>query len=107
MSFVPNQCLKKRNARKAQNNIYTAGPKSFVRVREEMMNENLNREQPESTQMFERTCKGKIGNVYCEMCDDTTNKYVSVYNCKMFNFHFLNKLKELMKNYQPPEDVTV
>ena len=25
--------------------------------------------------------------------------------CKNFNFRFINKLKELMKNYQPPEDV--
>lgn len=81
-----NQCLLKRNARKAQKNMHTAGPKSFARIREEMMNENPSREQPTLSQMLERTRKRKIGNVYCETYDDTANKI------------------EQMKNYRLPED---
>ncbi|KAL4583779.1 hypothetical protein LXL04_008362 [Taraxacum kok-saghyz] len=85
---VMNQCLQKRNARKAQKNMHTTGPKSFARIREEMMNENPNREQPDSAQVFERTRARKIGNVYCDTYDDTTKKI------------------ELMKTYQPPEGMT-
>lgn len=66
--------------------MHTAGPKSFARIHEEMMNDDPNKEPPTLAQMFERTHRRTVGNKYVDTYDDTANKI------------------EQMKNYKPLED---
>ncbi|PWA63578.1 transposase, Ptta/En/Spm [Artemisia annua] len=80
------RCLAARNLRLSQKNMHTAGPKSFARIREEMIEEDPNKEEPSLTGMFERTRQRKEGNLYADTYDDTANKI------------------EKMRNYNPPED---
>ncbi|KAF5788963.1 putative transposase, Ptta/En/Spm, plant [Helianthus annuus] len=70
----------------SQKNMHTAGPKSFARVREEMRNDDPNKELPSLTKVFERTRKRTEGRSYLDTYDDTAMKI------------------EQMKNYKPPED---
>ncbi|PWA92171.1 transposase, Ptta/En/Spm [Artemisia annua] len=83
---VMKRCLAARNLRLSQKNMHTAGPKSFARIREEMIEEDPNKEEPSLTGMFERTRQRKEGNVYADTYDDTANKI------------------EKMRSYNPPED---
>lgn len=83
---VMKHCLAARNLRLSQKNMHTAGPKSFARIREEMIEEDPNKEEPSLTGMFERTRERKEGNVYADTYNDTANKI------------------EKMRNYNPPED---
>ncbi|KAL4554299.1 hypothetical protein LXL04_039578 [Taraxacum kok-saghyz] len=83
---VAKRCLRAKEIRMSLKNIHTAGPKSFVRIRDEMKNEDPNHELPTLTQMFERTRKRTDGRVYVDTYDDTVRKL------------------EQMKNYKPLED---
>ncbi|PWA43023.1 transposase, Ptta/En/Spm [Artemisia annua] len=83
---VMKRCLAARNLRLSQKNMHTAGPKSFARIREEMIEEDPNKEEPSLTGMFERTRQRKEGNVYADTYDDKANKI------------------EKMRSYNPPED---
>nr|KAJ0223331.1 hypothetical protein LSAT_V11C200082230 [Lactuca sativa] len=76
------RCSRAKEIRKSLKNMHTAGPKSFARIRDEMKNEDPNKEFPTLSQMFERTRKKTDGHVYVDTYDDTTNKIVSLY----FNF---------------------
>ncbi|KAL4578409.1 hypothetical protein LXL04_014532 [Taraxacum kok-saghyz] len=80
------RCSLKKDARMSQKNMHTAGPKSFARIREEMINDDPNKEPPTLAQMFERTRKRTPGNKYIDTYDDTAKKI------------------EQMKNYKPSED---
>ncbi|CAH1428093.1 unnamed protein product [Lactuca virosa] len=68
------RCLRAKEIRKSLKNMHTAGPKSFARIRDEMKNEDPNKEFPTLSQMFERTRKRTDGRVYVDTYDDTTNK---------------------------------
>ncbi|KAL6584466.1 hypothetical protein OROMI_003755 [Orobanche minor] len=83
---VTKRCSWAKEMRMALKNMHTAGPKSFARIRDEMKNEDPNKEYPTLTQMFERTRKRTDGRVYVDTYDDTARKI------------------EQMKNYKPPED---
>ncbi|PWA77943.1 transposase, Ptta/En/Spm [Artemisia annua] len=67
-------------------NLHTAGPKSFARIREDMKNEDPNKEPPSLTKLFERTRERKKGHVYADTYDET------------------ERLIEKMKNYQAPKE---
>ncbi|KAL8242016.1 hypothetical protein R6Q59_012318 [Mikania micrantha] len=54
--------------------MHTAGPKSFVRIREEMKNDDPNQKTPTLTQLFEHTRKRKEGRTYVDVYDDTARK---------------------------------
>ncbi|CAI9303743.1 unnamed protein product [Lactuca saligna] len=84
--FVLKRCLIAKDVRMSQKNMHTAGPKSFARIHEEMMNDDPNKEPPTLAQMFERTPRRIVGNKYVDTYDDTANKI------------------EQMKNYKPSED---
>ncbi|CAH1427131.1 unnamed protein product [Lactuca virosa] len=75
-----------KEIRKSLKNMHTAGPKRFARIRDEMKNEDPNKEFPTLSQMFERTRKRTDGRVYVDTYDDTANKI------------------ELMKKYEHLED---
>ncbi|KAJ0578411.1 putative transposase, Ptta/En/Spm, plant [Helianthus annuus] len=83
---VEKRCLRAKEIRMSQKNMHTAGPKSFARVREEMRNDDPNKELPSLTKVFERTRKRTEGRSYLDTYDDTATKI------------------EQMKNYKPPED---
>ncbi|KAI3778817.1 hypothetical protein L2E82_08202 [Cichorium intybus] len=85
-AVVMKRCLRAKEIRMSQKNMHTAGPKSFARIREEMMNDDPNKEPPTLAQMFERTRRRTIGNKYIDTYDDTAKKI------------------EQMKNYKPLED---
>ncbi|CAI9303744.1 unnamed protein product [Lactuca saligna] len=86
MHGVQKRCLIAKDVRMSQKNMHTAGPKSFARIHEEMMNDDPNKEPPTLAQMFERTRRRTVGNKYVDTYDDTANKI------------------EQMKNYKPSED---
>ncbi|KAK1429859.1 hypothetical protein QVD17_12141 [Tagetes erecta] len=83
---VVERCLRAREVRMSQKNMHTAGPKSFARIRDEMRNDNPNKELPSLSQIFERTRKRTEGRAYLDTYDDTAKKI------------------EQMKNYKPLED---
>ncbi|KAL2933615.1 putative carboxylesterase 1 [Bienertia sinuspersici] len=66
--------------------MHTTGPKSVARIREEMKNEDPNKQLPSLAQLFERTRKRQENKRYADTYDDTARK------------------DEAMKNYTPPED---
>ncbi|XP_048489881.2 uncharacterized protein LOC125491853 [Beta vulgaris subsp. vulgaris] len=76
------RCSLNQSRRKAQKNNHTAGPKSFARIREEMKNEDPNKQFPSLAQVFERTCARDEKKKYADTFEDT----------------------EPMKSYQPIED---
>ncbi|CAH1421292.1 unnamed protein product [Lactuca virosa] len=71
---VAKRCLWAKEIRKSLKNMHTAGPKSFARIRDEMKNEDPNKEFPTLSQMFERTRKRTDGRVYVDTYDDMANK---------------------------------
>ncbi|KAK9074853.1 hypothetical protein SSX86_003172 [Deinandra increscens subsp. villosa] len=83
---VANRSLRAKENRMSQKNMHTAGPKSFARIREEMRNDDPNKELPDLCKMFERTRKRTEGRAYLDTYDDTASKI------------------EQMKNYKPSED---
>ncbi|KAL8245948.1 hypothetical protein R6Q59_007164 [Mikania micrantha] len=81
-----NRCLRAKEIRMSQKNMHTAGPKSFARIRDEMKNEDPNKEAPTLTQVFERTRKRTEGRSYVHTYDNTSRKI------------------EQMRNYKPSEN---
>ncbi|GJX54162.1 transposase, Ptta/En/Spm [Tanacetum coccineum] len=79
-------CLIAKKRRMSQKNMHTAGPKSFARIREDMKNEDPNKEPPSLTKMFERTRERKEGHVYADTYDET------------------ERLIEQMKNYNAAKE---
>ncbi|KAL4586572.1 hypothetical protein LXL04_011209 [Taraxacum kok-saghyz] len=79
---VMKRCSLKKDARMSQKNMHTAGPKSFARIREEMINDDPNKEPPTLAQMFERTRKRTPGNKYIDTYDDTAKKIEHMKNYK-------------------------
>ncbi|KAK1424444.1 hypothetical protein QVD17_19774 [Tagetes erecta] len=71
---VVERCLRAREVRMSQKNMHTAGPKSFARIRDEMRNDNPNKELPSLSQIFERTRKMTEGRAYLDTYDDTAKK---------------------------------
>ncbi|KAJ0579774.1 putative transposase, Ptta/En/Spm, plant [Helianthus annuus] len=86
---VEKRCLRAKEIRMSQKNMHTAGPISFAIIREEMRNDDPNKELPSLTKVFERTRKRTEGRAYLDTYDDTAMKI------------------EQMKNYKPPEDGSV
>ncbi|GJS44251.1 transposase, Ptta/En/Spm [Tanacetum coccineum] len=80
------RCLIAKKRRMSQKNMHTAGPKSFARIREDMKNEDPNKEPPSLTKMFERTRERKEGHVYADTYDET------------------ERLIEQMKNYNAAKE---
>ncbi|KAK9073729.1 hypothetical protein SSX86_006323 [Deinandra increscens subsp. villosa] len=74
---VANRSLRAKENRMSQKNMHTAGPKSFARIREEMRNEDPNKELPDLCKMFERTRKRTEGRAYLDTYDDTASKILS------------------------------
>ncbi|XP_074296700.1 uncharacterized protein LOC141627181 [Silene latifolia] len=68
------RCSRNRDRRLAQKNMHTAGPKSFAVIREELTNENPDKEPPSLAKMFEHTRERKTGKKYKESYDDTERK---------------------------------
>ncbi|KAL8261398.1 hypothetical protein R6Q59_025447 [Mikania micrantha] len=83
------RCLRAKEIRMSQKNMHTAGPKSFARIRDEMKNEDPNKEVPTLTQVFERTRKRTEGRSYVHTYDNTSRKI------------------EQMRNYKPSENESV
>ncbi|KAL8261015.1 hypothetical protein R6Q59_025064 [Mikania micrantha] len=54
--------------------MHTAGPKSFARICDEMINDDPNKELPTLTKMFEHTRKRTEGRAYVDTYDDTQRK---------------------------------
>ncbi|KAL8255284.1 hypothetical protein R6Q59_033505 [Mikania micrantha] len=76
---VKKRCLRAKEIRMSQKNMHTAGPKSFARIRDEMKNDDPNKDFPTLTKMFEQTRKRTEGCVYVDTYDDTKRKFVSSY----------------------------
>ncbi|KAL8255313.1 hypothetical protein R6Q59_033534 [Mikania micrantha] len=66
--YVLQRCARAKQSRMSQKNMHTAGPKSFARIREEML--------------FERTRKRTEGRTYVEIYDDTARKIEQMKNYK-------------------------
>ncbi|KAL8255135.1 hypothetical protein R6Q59_033356 [Mikania micrantha] len=79
---VAMRCLWAKEIRMSQKNMHTAGPKSFARIRDEMKNDNPNKELPTLTQMFEHTRKRTEGRIYVDTYDDTERKIEQMKKCK-------------------------
>ncbi|XP_076950676.1 uncharacterized protein LOC143623720 [Bidens hawaiensis] len=73
--------LRAKEIRMTQKNMHTAGPKSFARIRDEMRNEDPNKELPGLAKLFERTRKRTEGRAYRDSYDDTASKIVSSFYC--------------------------
>ncbi|KAL8264362.1 hypothetical protein R6Q59_022492 [Mikania micrantha] len=71
---VKKRCLRAKEIRMSQKNMHTAGPKSFARIRDEMKNDDPNKDFPTLTKMFEQTRKRIEGRVYVDTYDDTKRK---------------------------------
>ncbi|KAL8251654.1 hypothetical protein R6Q59_035347 [Mikania micrantha] len=71
---VAKRCLRAKEIRMSQKNMHIAGPKSFARIRDEMKNEDPNKELPTLTQVFERTRKRTEGRSYVHTYDNTSRK---------------------------------
>ncbi|KAL8257467.1 hypothetical protein R6Q59_029508 [Mikania micrantha] len=76
---VKKRCLWPKEIRMSQKNMHTAGPKSFARIRDEMINDDPNKELPTLTKMFEHTRKRTEGRAYVDTYDDTERKIISSY----------------------------
>ncbi|KAL8249435.1 hypothetical protein R6Q59_006303 [Mikania micrantha] len=72
--YVLKRCLRAKEIRMSQKNMHTAGPKSFARIRDEMKNDDPNKDFPTLTKMFEQTRKRTEGRVYVDTYDDTKRK---------------------------------
>ncbi|KAL8239787.1 hypothetical protein R6Q59_016354 [Mikania micrantha] len=77
-----NTNVKAKEIRMSQKNMHTAGPKSFARIREEMINDDPNKELPTLTKMFEHTRKRTEGRAYVDTYDDTERKIEQMKNYK-------------------------
>ncbi|XP_021995057.1 uncharacterized protein LOC110891818 [Helianthus annuus] len=86
---IQKRCLRAKEIRMSQKNMHTAGPTSFAIIREEMRNDDPNKELLSLTKVFECTRKRTEGRAYLDTYDDTATKI------------------EQMKNYKPPEDGSV
>ncbi|KAL2933241.1 ATP synthase subunit b' [Bienertia sinuspersici] len=84
--YVLDRCSSNQSRRKGQRNMHTIGPRSFAKIREEMKNEDPNKQLPSLAQLFERTRKRQESKRYADTYDDTARKI------------------EAMKNYTPPDD---
>ncbi|KAL8252172.1 hypothetical protein R6Q59_035865 [Mikania micrantha] len=62
--------------------MHTTGLKSFVRIREEMKNDDPYQKVPTLTQLFERKRKRTEGRTYVDLYDDKTMKIEQMKNCK-------------------------
>ncbi|KAL8211072.1 hypothetical protein R6Q57_005509 [Mikania cordata] len=71
---VKKRCLRAKEMCMSQKNMHTAGPKSFARIRDKMINDDPNKELPTLTKMFEHTHKRKEGRAYVDTYDDTKRK---------------------------------
>ncbi|KAD2804052.1 hypothetical protein E3N88_37429 [Mikania micrantha] len=71
---VKKRFLRAKEIRMSQKNMHTAGPKSFARIRDEMKNDDPNKDFPTLTKMFEQTRKRTEGRVYVDTYDDTKRK---------------------------------
>ncbi|KAL8250590.1 hypothetical protein R6Q59_034283 [Mikania micrantha] len=79
---VKKRCLRAKEIRMSQKNMHTAGPKSFARIRDEMINDDPNKELPTLTKMFEHTRKRTEGRAYVDTYDDTERKIEQMKNYK-------------------------
>ncbi|KAL8228083.1 hypothetical protein R6Q57_015667 [Mikania cordata] len=79
---VKKRCLRAKEMRMSQKNMHTAGPKSFARIRDKMINDNSNKELPTLTKMFENTRKRTEGRAYVDIYDDTQRKIEQMKNYK-------------------------
>ncbi|KAL8211258.1 hypothetical protein R6Q57_005695 [Mikania cordata] len=84
--YVLNRCLRAKEICMSEKSMHTAGPKSFPRIRDEMKNEDPNKEAPTLTQVFEHTRKRTERRSYVHTYDNTSRKI------------------EQMRNYKPSED---
>ncbi|MFS7927857.1 putative transposase, Ptta/En/Spm, plant [Helianthus anomalus] len=73
------RCLRAKEIRMSQKNTHTAGPTSFAIIREEMRNDDPNKELPSLTKVFERTRKRTEGRSYLDTYDDTATKIYDGY----------------------------
>ncbi|KAL8255139.1 hypothetical protein R6Q59_033360 [Mikania micrantha] len=80
--YVLKRCLRAKEIRVSQKNMHTAGPKSFARIRDEMINDDPNKELPTLTKMFEHTRKRTEGRAYVDTYDDTERKIEQMKNYK-------------------------
>ncbi|KAL8246230.1 hypothetical protein R6Q59_007446 [Mikania micrantha] len=76
------RCLRAKEMRMSQKNMHTAGPNSFARIRDEMINDDPNKELPTLTKMFEHTHKRTEGRAYVDTYDDTQRKIEQMKNYK-------------------------
>ncbi|KAD2805475.1 hypothetical protein E3N88_38852 [Mikania micrantha] len=79
---VKKRCLRAKEMRMSQKNMHMAGPKSFARIRDEMINDDSNKELPTLTKMFEHTRKRTEGRAYVDTYDDTQRKIEQMKNYK-------------------------
>ncbi|KAL8233969.1 hypothetical protein R6Q59_020069 [Mikania micrantha] len=79
---VKKHCLRAKEIHMSQKNMHTAGPKSFARIRDEMKNDDPNKDFPTLTKMFEQTRKRTEGRVYVDTYDDTKRKIEQMKNYK-------------------------
>ncbi|KAL8204426.1 hypothetical protein R6Q57_010049 [Mikania cordata] len=79
---IQKRCLRAKKIRMSQKNMHTAGPKSFARICDEMINDDPNKELPTLTKMFEHRRKRTEGRAYVDTYDDTERKIEQMKNYK-------------------------
>ncbi|KAL8249646.1 hypothetical protein R6Q59_006514 [Mikania micrantha] len=84
--YVLKRCSRAEEMSMSQKNMLTAGPKYFARIRDEMINDDPNKELPALTKMFEQTRKRTEGRAYVDTYDDTKRKIISFVRGQMKNY---------------------
>ncbi|KAH9601971.1 hypothetical protein KSS87_000671 [Heliosperma pusillum] len=74
------RCSRNKDHRLSQKIMHTIGAKIFAIIREQMKNENPNKEEPSLAELFEQTHRRNEGKKYIDCYDDTGKKIENMKN---------------------------